>query len=69
MNCPGCDLPMIDGQAFNGLLKCHWDCQDATRAKIGNDKAEEIIQANINKRLELDGIGPEHRLFRQLGGR
>lgn len=69
MNCPGCDKPMIDGQALNGLLKCHWDCQEATRAKIGSTKADEIVQANIKKRLLQDGIDRDHRLFHQLGGR
>jgi len=66
--CPGCNKPMIDGQAFNGLLKCHWDCQDAVRLKVGDSVANDIIQKNINKALLQQGIGPSHRLWKTLGG-
>jgi len=69
MNCPGCNLPMIDGQAFNGLLKCHWDCQDKVREKMGNQNADDLIQFRINMRLAMDGITPDHRLFEKLGGK
>lgn len=68
-NCPGCNLPMLDGQTFNGLLKCHWDCSDATREKMGSDNADDLVQFRINKRLLQDGIGPDHRLFAKLGGK
>lgn len=33
MNCPGCNQPMIDGQAFNGAYGCHWACVDTVRAQ------------------------------------
>jgi hypothetical protein len=69
MNCPGCELPMIDGQAFNGLLKCHWDCQDKVREKMGNKNADDLIQFRINMRLAMDGITPDHHLFEKLGGK
>lgn len=67
--CPGCDKPMLDGQVFNGLLKCHWDCQEATRAKMGDKVADDLIQYNINKRLAQEGIVPGHHLFERLGGK
>lgn len=54
---------MIDGQIFNGLLKCHWDCQDKVRAQMGERNADDLIQFRINKRLAMDGITPEHHLF------
>lgn len=69
MNCPGCNQPMVDGQTFNGLLKCHWDCSSATREKMGNRNADDLVQFRINKRLAQDGIEPGHRLFETLGGK
>ena len=69
MNCPGCGKEMIDGQVFNGLLKCHWDCTDATRAKMGDRNADDLTQYRINARLAQDGIYPGHRLFTTLGGK
>ena len=66
--CPGCDKPMIDGQVFNGLLQCHWDCTQATRAKMGDEAADEHIQSRIDRRLIMDGIQPSHRLWKTLGG-
>lgn len=69
MNCPGCKLPMIDGQAFNGLLKCHWDCQDIVREQMGEENANDLIQMRVNARLAADGIGPWHHLFEKLGGK
>lgn len=68
-SCPGCNLPMVDGQVFNGLLKCHWDCQDVVRANMGEQNADDLIQFRINKRLEMEGITPTHRLFATLGGK
>ena len=67
--CPGCNLPMIDGQTFNGLLRCHWDCQDVVREKMGSQNADDLVQFRINKRLLQDGIDPEHWLFATLGGK
>lgn len=67
-NCPGCNLPMINGQIFNGLLKCHWDCQDVVREKMGERNAQDLINFRINARLAQDGIVPGHHLFKQLGG-
>lgn len=66
--CPGCDLPMIDGQVFNGLLKCHWDCTDKTREKIGVAVAEELVQKRIDLRLIQDGLSPSHPSWIKLGG-
>ena len=68
-NCPGCNLPMIDGQWFNGLLKCHWDCQDIVRKNMGDRNADDLIQFRINKRLAQDGITEGHHLFNTLGGK
>jgi len=68
-NCPGCEKPMVDGQIFNGLLKCHWDCTEATREKMGERNADDLIQLRINARLAEDGVVPGHRLFAQLGGK
>lgn len=67
-NCPGCNLPLIDGQAMNGLLKCHWDCQEATKKALGEENAAAIVQSNINTRLAQDGITKGHHLFEKLGG-
>lgn len=67
-NCLGCDQPMIDGQVFNGLLKCHWDCTDATRQKLGEVVADELVQQRINMRLIKDGLSPAHPLWKKLGG-
>lgn len=67
--CPGCDKPMIDGQVFNGLLKCHWDCTEATKELFGEENAEVIMQMRINKRLAMDGITKNHPLFIRLGGK
>lgn len=69
MDCPGCNKPMIDGQVFNGLLKCHWDCQDVVRNQMGNKNADDLIQLRINARLAQDGVLPGHRLFETLGGK
>lgn len=68
-NCPGCNLPMIDGQWFNGLLQCHWDCQDVVRKNMGEKNADDLIQLRINARLAQDGITKEHHLFYKLGGK
>lgn len=68
-NCPGCNLPMINGQVFNGLLKCHWDCQDVVREKMGDQNADDLIQLRINERLRQEGLYPGHRLWQALGGR
>lgn len=67
--CPGCNLPMIDGQVFNGLLKCHWDCQDVVREQMGQEEADALIQKNINLALLNQGITPAHPLFERLGGK
>jgi hypothetical protein len=70
MNCPGCNKPMVDGQEFNGLLKCHWDCSDLTRDKMGHQNADDLVQFRINNRLAMDGIFPGlHHLFERLGGK
>lgn len=68
-NCPGCNLPMVDGQAFNGLLKCHWDCQDVVRKNMGEQNADDLIQLRINERLRMEGLDPQHRLWKTLGGK
>lgn len=68
-NCPGCELPMIDGQVFNGLLKCHWDCQEVVRKKMGEENANDLIQSRINQRLRMEGLDENHRLWTTLGGK
>jgi len=68
MDCLGCSKPMIDGQVFNGLLKCHWDCTEATRQKLGEVAADELVQQRINMRLIKDGLSPAHPLWKRLGG-
>lgn len=67
--CPDCKKPMIDGQVFNGLLKCHWDCQEKVREDVGERNADDLIQLRINKRLAMDGITCDHPLFAKLGGK
>ncbi|QNO00854.1 hypothetical protein phiPsa397_151 [Pseudomonas phage phiPsa397] len=66
--CPGCNLPMVDGQVFNGLLKCHWDCQDMVREKMGERNANDLIQYRIDARLRMEGLDPDHHLWKKLGG-
>lgn len=66
--CIGCGEKMVDGQALNGLLKCHWDCTDSTREKLGQQEADEIIQKRIDMRLIQDGLSPAHPLWKKLGG-
>lgn len=68
-DCPGCNKPMIDGQVFHGLLKCHWDCQEVVRSNMGDQNADDLIQFRINKRLAMDGVTPDHPLFEKLGGK
>lgn len=65
--CLGCGQKMVDGQVFNGLLKCHWDCTEATREKLGA-AADAIIQQRIDNRLVKDGLSPAHPLWKKLGG-
>lgn len=64
--CPGCNLEMIDGQTFNGLLKCHWDCQDVVRAKIGDDVADRMVKLASEVALARQGITRGHPLFERL---
>jgi hypothetical protein len=60
---------MISGQqSFYGPLQCHWDCQEATRAKMGEENAQDLINLRVNRRLAQDGIVPGHHLFVALGG-
>lgn len=68
-NCPGCNLPMINGQAFNGLLKCNWDCQDIVRKNMGEQNADDLIQFRINQSLASQGVDRYHPLFEKLGGK
>lgn len=37
MLCPGCNLPMLDGQTFNGAYGCHLDCTDKVREQERRD--------------------------------
>lgn len=66
--CLGCGEKMVDGQVFNGLLKCHWGCTDATREKLGQASADVLIQQRIDNRLIQDGLSPAHPLWKKLGG-
>lgn len=66
--CIGCGEKMVDGQALNSLLKCHWDCTESTREKLGQQEADEIIQKRIDMRLLKDGLSPAHPLWKKLGG-
>lgn len=67
-DCPGCKKPMIDGQAFNGLLKCHWDCQDIVKANMGSRNSDDLMKYRARDRLAQDGIYPGHPLFDKLIG-
>jgi len=64
--CPGCNLPMIDGQVFNGLLKCHWDCTDVVLTNMGEANAFELIKHRADVRLRQDGLYPGHHLYDKL---
>lgn len=65
-NCPGCNKPMLDGQVFNGLLKCHWDCQEVVRQKMGQANADELIRSRVDVRLRQEGLFPGHHLYEKL---
>jgi len=39
--CTVCDEPMVDGQAFNGLKRAHWDCAP------GEPKATSILSSFV----------------------
>lgn len=67
--CPGCNKEMVDGQALNGLLKCHWDCSDAVRESMGDRNANDLMQYRINERLRSEGLYPGHQLWEKLGGK
>ena len=66
MDCPGCNKPMVDGQVFNGLLKCHWDCQDIVKANMGETNTRDIMRYRAQERLAQDRIFPGHPLFDKL---
>lgn len=66
--CPGCQQPMVDGQVFNGLLKCHWDCTDKTRAALGEAVAAQVEQNRVDARLRADGLTPDMASWKRLGG-
>lgn len=68
LTCPGCNQPMVDGQTFNGLLKCHWDCTDKTRAVLGDAVADELTQQRVNAKLRADGLTPQDPAWKRLGG-
>lgn len=68
-NCPGCNQPMIDGQTFDGLLKCHWDCRDVVRSNMGDQNADDLIQLRINERLRSEGIREGSHLWKVCGGK
>ena len=65
-DCPGCNKPMIDGQVFNGLLKCHWDCQDVVRKNMGEENTFDLIMYRADQRLRKDGLYPGHHLYDKL---
>jgi len=50
------------------LLKCHWDCTDAVREKMGDQNANDLMQLRINERLRQEGLYPGHRLWQVCGG-
>lgn len=66
--CPGCNKPMVDGQVFNGLLRCHWDCTDATRKRLGETKAAVLEQQRIDAKLTESGLIPSDPAWKRLGG-
>lgn len=66
--CPGCNQPMKEGQVFNGLLKCHWDCSDKTREVMGQEQAKALEQARVDARLRADGLCPTDPTWKRLGG-
>lgn len=68
MNCPGCNKPMKDGQAMNGLLKCHWDCSDKVRQAMGEQNASDLIRSRVDARLRKEGLFPGHHLYEKLMG-
>lgn len=67
--CPGCNKVMFDGQPMNGLLRCHWDCQDVVREQMGQQNADDLIQFRVNARLKKEGIDEHNPLFGNLGGK
>lgn len=66
--CPGCDQPMVEGQTFNGLLRCHDKCADDVRKKLGPTQTFIREQSRVNARLERDGLSGSPA-FNRLGGK
>lgn len=66
--CPGCEQPMLDGQVFNGLLGCHWDCSDKTREVMGEQQAKALEQARVDSSLRANGLSPSDPTWKRLGG-
>jgi hypothetical protein len=66
--CPGCEKPMVyDGiTVFNGLLKCHWDCTDATKSKMGETNANDLVLLRVKARLAQDGLFPGHPVYDKM---
>lgn len=47
MMCPGCNLPMLDGQAFNGAYGCHWDCTGKVREQERRDNPRPPTESDL----------------------
>lgn len=81
--CTICDQPMVEGQAFNGLRRAHWDCakgapvperitarsQPATIAeKLSEDKAPERLPRGEPRKPEKGPTGTDVRSAASVPG-
>ena len=66
--CLGCNKPTLDGQALNGLLKCHWACTGKVRGVMGADEAAALEQSRVDASLRSNGLAPGMPAWDRLGG-
>lgn len=81
--CSVCDQPMVEGQAFNGLRRAHWDCAKGSPApepifarpqpaitvsKLSLEKAPEGLSRGEPRKPELGPTGTDVRLAATVPG-
>lgn len=58
--CPGCNLPMLNGQMFNGMWGCHWDCTDKVREQERRDNPRPPTKSDLRwdeLKKSIDEVG------------
>lgn len=60
MLCPGCNLPMLNGQTFNGAYGCHWDCTDKVREQDRRENPRPPTESDLRwdeLKKSIDEVG------------